>query len=97
MSINTDFAKTMLRLSKDDLRKAFGNKIASKLLKQHIDVTNAGGGQYFLHWVKCPEIGLTEDLHDEGRASSINEARSYAICNLLEYLGKVDENGEVLQ
>lgn len=96
MSLTTKLGKKMFNLSKDDLKLAFGNKMAIKLLKEHIDVTNAGGGQYFLHWVKCPEIGLVEDLYDERRASSINEARCFAIVDLLTELGKVDENGEVV-
>ena len=97
MSLNTEFVKIMFNLSKEDLRKAFGKKMASKLLKEHIDVTHAGGRQYFLHWVKCPEIGLNKDLHNEDTASCVNEARSYAISNLLTHLGKVDDDGEVIQ
>ena len=49
------------------------------------------------HWVKCTEIGLNEDLYNEGRASTINEARAIAIVDLSQHLNMIDEAGNVKQ
>jgi hypothetical protein len=85
MSLNTEFAKTMLMISKRDLVEKLGKKIASQLINKHMDVCGHNGS-YFCHWVKYPEVGLNEDLYKENRASCMDEARAIAIGDLIDYL-----------
>jgi Mor family transcriptional regulator len=74
-------------MAKQDLIDKVGKKLALQLIRNHMDVCGSYGN-YFCHWVKCPEIGLNEDLYNEHQAQYIAEARSLTINDLLEFLDK---------